>query len=144
MRHGDLRQLKAFSVTAENYSTMVGLFENAKSELAWLPAGKLTPMVCISLAFAMGASRIGLLGVDLNDDHESNKVIRETEEWMASARLLMAKRGTELANLAPSSALRSLPLKPVQWLRPIADQTKSKRRSTRDATSGQDGPWATP
>lgn len=144
LQHDDLRQLKAFAIGVDDYATMARLFESVDGEDSWLPAGKLTPTVAASLAFALGAKRIGLLGVDLLDDHESSKARKETDEWLASARILMLKKGTELANLSSLSTLRGIPLRHAGWIRRRPGRTTSSAGSMSDATNGPDGPWATP
>lgn len=76
-----------------------------------------SPYVAVLLAAFMGARRIGLIGVDLTDDHFFGATGRHPlagrldsidAQYAALARALAA-RGVELVNLSPLSRLRSLP-----------------------------------
>ncbi len=76
-----------------------------------------SPYVAVCLAAYMGASRIGLIGVDFTDDHFfgrtgrhplSGRLAQIDREYGALAGALRG-RGVELVNLSPASLLQSLP-----------------------------------
>ncbi|MFL5386798.1 MAG: methyltransferase domain-containing protein [Longimicrobiaceae bacterium] len=76
-----------------------------------------SPYVAVCLAAYMGASRIGLIGVDLTDHHFFGatgrhplaKRLREIDQQYGKLAAALAKGGIELVNLSPVSRLTSLP-----------------------------------
>ena len=81
-----------------------------------------SPYVALSLALFMGASRIGLIGVDFTDHHFfggtgahplSGRLAQIDREY-ARVRELAAARGVELVNLSADSRLTSLPRVTIQ------------------------------
>jgi hypothetical protein len=99
-----------------------------------------SPYIAVNLARHMGAARIGLIGVDFEDDHFfgptgrhplAGQLAQIDREYAALSAACRAE-GTELVNLSPSSRLTSLPrTTPDAWLRsdegdaPMHDQPKS-------------------
>jgi hypothetical protein len=81
-----------------------------------------SPYVAVCLAMHLGASRIGLIGVDFTDDHFfgrtgrhalAGKVQQIDAEYAALAAAARA-HGVELVNLSPVSRLTALPRQPLQ------------------------------
>ena len=76
-----------------------------------------SPYVAVCLAAWMGATRIGLIGVDLTDHHFFAQTgrhslagrLREIDEQYGRLAAALAKNGIELVNLSPVSRLTSLP-----------------------------------
>jgi hypothetical protein len=76
-----------------------------------------SPYVAVCLAAHMGARRIGLIGVDLTDDHFFGRTGRhplagrlgEIDAQYGRLGAALSKRGVELVNLSPISRLTSLP-----------------------------------
>lgn len=82
-----------------------------------LPYSNNSPFVAVNLARHLGARRIGLIGVDFNDDHFFGATGRHPlagqlpqidREYAALAAACHAD-GIELVNLSPTSRLQSLP-----------------------------------
>ena len=82
-----------------------------------LPHTQNSPYVAVCLAVLMGATRIGLIGVDFTEHHFfarsgrhplSARLARMDQEYGALAQALKA-RGKALVNLSPLSRLQSLP-----------------------------------
>ena len=75
-----------------------------------------SPYVAVCLAAYMGATRIGLIGVDLTDDHFFGATgrhslagrAREIDEQYGRLALALASKGVELVNLSATSRLVSL------------------------------------
>lgn len=75
-----------------------------------------SPYVAVCLAAYMGAQRIGLIGVDLTDDHFFARTgrhslagrLREIDAQYGKLGAALEKRGVELVNLSPISRLASL------------------------------------
>jgi hypothetical protein len=75
-----------------------------------------SPYVAVCLAAYMGAARIGLIGVDLTDDHFFAATgrhalagrSREIDEQYGRLAMALAARGVELVNLSAASRLVSL------------------------------------
>jgi hypothetical protein len=75
-----------------------------------------SPYVAVCLAAYMGATRIGLIGVDLTDDHFFGATgrhplagrAREIDEQYGRLALALASKGIELVNLSGTSRLVSL------------------------------------
>jgi hypothetical protein len=84
-----------------------------------------SPYVAVCLAAYMGAARIGLIGVDFNEDHFfgrtgrhplTSRLAQIDREYGALARAL-AQRGIALVNLSACSRLTSLDkMEPARWL----------------------------
>ncbi len=76
-----------------------------------------SPYVAVCLAAYMGARRIGLIGVDLTDDHFFARTgrhslagrLREIDAEYGRLATALGKRGIELVNLSAISRLASLP-----------------------------------
>jgi glycosyltransferase involved in cell wall biosynthesis len=76
-----------------------------------------SPYVAVCLAAYMGARRIGLIGVDLTDDHFFARTgrhplagrVREIDAQYGRLAAALGARGVELVNLSASSRLTSLP-----------------------------------
>jgi glycosyltransferase involved in cell wall biosynthesis len=76
-----------------------------------------SPYVAVCLAAYMGAARIGLIGVDLTDDHFFAATgrhplagrLREIDAQYGRLAAALASRGIELVNLSATSRLVSLP-----------------------------------
>lgn len=76
-----------------------------------LPYTSNSPYVALCLAAFMGASRIGLIGVDFNDHHLANtkvKMNRIDAEYRALGDALREK-GVEIVNLSAASRLTAFP-----------------------------------
>lgn len=87
------------------------------SDPATLPCTRNSPYVAVCLAIRMGASRVGLIGVDFTQDHFfgttgrhplSHDLARIDREYGRLARAA-AEHGTQLVNLSSRSRLVSLP-----------------------------------
>lgn len=71
---------------------------------------QISPYTAASLAFRLGAERIGLLGVDLiPGDHPVSEARNEINVRLGRLRAAMAQHGVDLVNLSPVSSLNSLP-----------------------------------
>jgi hypothetical protein len=105
-----------------------------------------SPYVAVNLARHMGAARIGLIGVDFDDDHFFGCTGRhplagqlaQIDQEYASLSAACRAEGIELVNLSPSSRLTSLPrATPDGWLRsdegnaPMQDEPKSGTSAAR-------------
>jgi hypothetical protein len=81
-----------------------------------------SPYVAVCLAAYMGARRIGLIGVDLTDDHFFARTgrhslagrLREIDAQYGQLAAALGKRGIELVNLSTTSRLVSLPRAPIE------------------------------
>ncbi len=82
-----------------------------------LPHTQNSPYVAVCLAAYMGARRIGLIGVDLTDDHFFARTgrhplagcLREIDAQYGQLARALAERGVELVNLSSTSRLTTLP-----------------------------------
>lgn len=68
-----------------------------------------SPFAGIGLAEALGAEKIGLIGVDLLGDHHMSKNAGRIDAEMARLQKELAGRGVELVNLSKISRLKALP-----------------------------------
>jgi glycosyltransferase involved in cell wall biosynthesis len=76
-----------------------------------------SPYVAVCLAAYMGATRIGLIGVDLTDDHFFGKTgrhslagrVREIDAQYGALARALGARGVELVNLSRQSRLTGIP-----------------------------------
>ena len=85
-----------------------------------------TPYFAVCLAATMGATRIGLIGVDLTEHHFfcatgrhplAGRLATIDREYGALAQAqALAARGVELVNLSPISRLSSLHKVGMEWL----------------------------
>jgi hypothetical protein len=90
-----------------------------------LPYTSNSPYVAVCLAAYMGARRIGLIGVDLTDDHFFARTgahplarsLSKVDAEYGRLRAALAPRGIELVNLSATSRLTSLPRAELDELR---------------------------
>lgn len=76
-----------------------------------------SPTAAISLAAFLGASRIGVIGVDLGEHHRFRHELPRANGIYAAYRDWLATLGVELVNLSATSALNVLPKVTVdEWL----------------------------
>ena len=76
-----------------------------------------SPYIAVIIAFYLGATNIGLLGVDFTDNHFNNKDgkhnlynrLHVIDNDFGHLRERLADFGCELVNLSPESLLKSLP-----------------------------------
>ncbi len=95
-----------------------------------------SPYVAVCLAAYMGAKRIGLIGVDLTDDHFFAKTgrhalsgrLREIDTQYGRLAASLQRRGIELVNMSAVSRLTSLPKRDVALLAPVADAQPNSLR----------------
>lgn len=94
-----------------------GTDEPASTALPALHYTQNSPYVAVCLAAWMGATPIGLLGVDFTDDHFFGPTgrhalagrLREIDTQYGALALALQRRGVELVNLSPISRLAALP-----------------------------------
>ncbi|HED35734.1 MAG TPA: glycosyltransferase [Gammaproteobacteria bacterium] len=87
-----------------------------------LPYTRNSPYVAVCLAAYMGASRIGLIGVDLTDNHFFSNTgkhplsgkLKQIDCEYAELFKVFKKKGIELVNLSSKSRLKSLPLMDIE------------------------------
>ncbi len=95
----------------------LGRFGGTETGAETLDYTQNSPYVAVLLAAHLGAARIGLVGVDFDDDHFFGATGRhplaarlpEIDAQYAALHAALARRGVELVNLSPSSRLASLP-----------------------------------
>ena len=105
-----------------------------------------SPYVAVNLARHMGAARIGLIGVDFDDDHFFGSTGRhplagqlaQIDQEYALLSAACRAEGVEFVNLSPNSRLTSLPrATPDEWLRsdqgnaPMQEESKSAATAAR-------------
>lgn len=91
-----------------------------EGETGWLPKGPGTPTVAASLAFALGADRIGLIGLDLSGEHPMANERLEVESWFRLFARLVKKHDCELRAIG-TDALRWMQVSP-DWIRECTSQ----------------------
>lgn len=69
----------------------------------------MTPFMAICLAYQLGATRIGLLGVDLLRPSALRFHVEAISAKLGELRAALEARGVELVNLSPGSAITDLP-----------------------------------
>ena len=84
------------------------------------PCFQISPITAICIAYAIGAQKIGLIGVDLLDHPHFMKPeeIRMVDAAMARLRDSLANVDVELVNLSPTSNLHSLPFVGLHLMEP--------------------------
>jgi hypothetical protein len=69
----------------------------------------MTPFMAISLAYQLGAKKIGLLGVDLRWPSPLRFHVGAISAKLVELQTALATKGVALVNLSPNSAIRVLP-----------------------------------
>ena len=69
-----------------------------------------SPFAGIGLAEFFGANKIGLIGVDLLDDHHMSKNVGRIDAELARMHRELFYRGVDLVNLSKISRLKALPI----------------------------------
>lgn len=113
-----------------------------------LPYTRNSPYVALCLALAMGATRVGVIGVDFTDHHffaatGRHPLVRDLPRIDAEYRALEeAFPGVEIVNLSAESRLRSLPKSDLQGF--LAATTTAVREPCPRAASRTRGHSTTP
>ena len=96
--------------------TLHSLRSDGIGELSRIPHYRTSPFCAASLAFILGATRIGLVGVDMVNHPlaESRRAIDEEFFHLASG---MAEHGVQLVNLSALSTLSLLRREPLEFIR---------------------------
>jgi len=107
--HPDVRPLK---IRVARHDEPLMHLDPESDELAHF---QISPYTGASLAFRLGAKRIGLLGVDLiPGDHPVAVAAHTIDVRLGRLRGAMAQHGVDLVNLSPLSTLTSLPRKDIE------------------------------
>lgn len=82
-----------------------------------IPHFRTSPFAAIGLAYQLGALRIGLVGVDLLDDHHMHKFADVINEQLAKLSKLLLLKGTILVNISKIARLYSIPTAPLSFIK---------------------------
>ena len=96
-----------------------------------------SPFVAVSLALFMGASRIGLIGVDFTEGHFFGATgvhplsarLDQIDQEYARLRDVASAQDTELVNLSATSRLRSLPRVPLHSFLEVPEKPHPPRHN---------------
>ncbi|MEO8136323.1 MAG: hypothetical protein ABI831_20400, partial [Betaproteobacteria bacterium] len=100
-----------------------------------------SPYVAVNLARHLGATRIGLIGVDLTDHHFFGRTgqhplagqLSQIDRDYAALAAACRDEGIELVNLSPTSRLTSLPRADLSWLTATAAPPDASAEEARSA-----------
>lgn len=81
-----------------------------------IPASLTSPFVAVGVAYHLGATHIGIIGVDFTENHSFEKSgehilssrVESIDKDFAMLRTSLERQGIELYNLSPKSRLKSL------------------------------------
>lgn len=107
--HPDIRYYKVYSWKTEQENDL---------DTDRIPYHYISPFLACAIAWKyLRAKRIGLLGVDLLQDHHMSANQVYVNQGLGELRQALLRRGTELVNLSPIANLPALPLRPISYIR---------------------------
>jgi len=112
-KHPDIRY---FRLSCAWTDTNMTIEEKLDGDL--IPYHYTSPFMAAVIAWKyLRAERIGILGVDLLNDHHMSDNQAIVNEGFGGLREALLDRGTELVNLSPIANLPALPFKPIDFIR---------------------------
>ena len=81
-----------------------------------IPNSRTSPFAAIGLAYRLGAIRIGVIGMDLLDDHHMNKFVKQINEQLGRLAKLLLEKGVILVNISSIAKLYTIPTTRLSYI----------------------------